>query len=256
MKKILIILFICCPILIMGQSKGSFMLKMNYGMVSDEYHPNGHLNNINYNSHGDIDNGIGDMATSYYDNDRDDVKNALQLSAGYFVCDNLLIGLNFMNSDIAGSSNTVNDERVQFWNGNFKDRSLFAEYEFCNKYGVGFLAKAGIGTIKFDSQVNEIDDEIGIIPFSGVSDRSSKLMYGAGLSYKVYKFIKLNIEVTRNIVNHDGFDGWDNGTNKDRYLYTSAGLSFNIGTKNEITPKDKGAIRDIHLLLPLLLIAM
>ena len=254
MKKILIILFISSPILLMGQSKGSFMFKMNYGMVSDSYHPNSHLSDatVEYSDgesiYGSVNNHSDDMQSNY--NDRDDVENALQLSAGYFVCDNLLVGLNFMNSDIGGSND------VQYWNGSFKDRSLFAEYEFCNKYGVGFLAKAGIGRIKFTSDVNRLLDD-AIVPNSGFEDENaSKLMYGAGLSYKVYKFIKLNIEVTRNIVNHDGFDGWDNGTNKDRYLYTSAGLSFNIGTKNEISPKDKGAIRDIHLLLPLLLIAM
>ena len=250
MKKILIILFICSPLLVISQSKGDFLLKFNYGMVCDEFHPNGHANSES-TEYLTTPNLSADMQSNHPDNDLEDVNNALQISGGYFICDNLLVGLNYMSSDIGGSNNN------QYWAGSFNEKGLFTEYEFCNKYGIGFFAKGGAGRISFDSEVHKLlSDDIDIDgPLSVESDKAWKVMYGAGASYKVYKFINLNIEVSRNIVKHDGFDGWDNGTGTDRYLYTSAGLSFTIGGKNAKESKE-GVIRDAHLLLPLLLIVM
>jgi outer membrane protein OmpA-like peptidoglycan-associated protein len=49
----------------------------------------------------------------------------------------------------------------------------------------------------------------------------------------VNDLIKLNLELSRNIVKHDGFDGWDYGSGEDRYLYKSIGISFLFGEDDD-----------------------
>ena len=212
MKKILAIILAVTPFLMIGQVKGNYMLRVNYGMVFDENHPDL-----------DIDDHSPDLYSEY--NNRDDVKNAYKLSGGYYLKDNLLIGLSYMNSEIAGSND------IEFWDGEFTETSLFAEYEFFEKDGLGIYATGGGGKIDFDAFRSLMLDD-GQVPLNSYSGSSVKFQYGGGITYVVNDFIKLNLELSRNIVNHDGFDGWDYGSGEDRYLYKSIGISFLFGKNN------------------------
>ena len=188
------------------------MLRVNYGMVFDENHPDL-----------DVDEHSPDLYSKY--NNRDDVKKAFKLSGGYYFKDNFLIGLSYMNSDIAGSND------IEFWDGEFSETSLFVEYEFFKKYGFGIYATGGVGRIDFDAFRSLMLDD-GQVPLNSYSGSSVKFQYGGGITYVVNDFIKLNLELSRNIVNHDGFDGWDYGSGEDRYLYKSIGISFLFGKNN------------------------
>ena len=212
MKKILAIILAVTPFILIGQVKGDYMLRVNYGMVFDENH-----------SDLDIDEHSPDLYSEY--NNRDDVKNAYKLSGGYYLKDNLLIGLSYMNSEIAGSND------IEFWDGEFTETSLFAEYEFFEKDGLGIYATGGGGKIDFDAFRSLMLDD-GQVPLNSYSGSSVKFQYGGGITYVVNDFIKLNLELSRNIVNHDGFDGWDYGSGEDRYLYKSIGISFLFGKNN------------------------
>jgi len=206
MKKILAIILAVTPFLLIGQVNGDYILRVNYGMVFDENH-----------SDLDIDEHSPDLYSEY--NNRDDVKNAYKLSGGYYLNNNLLIGLSYMNSEIAGSND------IEFWDGEFTETSLFAEYEFFKKDGLGLYATGGGGKIEFDAFRSLMLDD-GQVPLNSYSGSSIKYQYGGGITYVVNDFIELNLELLRNIVNHDGFDGWDYGSGEDRYLYKSIGISF------------------------------
>jgi len=132
MQKILAIILAFTPFFLIGQVQGDFTLRVNYGMVFDENHPDL-----------DIDEHSPDFYSGY--NDRDDVKNALKLSGGYYFKDKLLFGLSYMNSEIAGSND------IEFWEGEFTETSLFAEYEIFEKYGLGIYATGGGGRVSFDA---------------------------------------------------------------------------------------------------------
>jgi len=215
MQKVLAIILAFTPLLLLGQVKGDYTLRVNYGLVSDENHPDL-----------DIDEHSPDLYSGY--NNRDDVKTAFKFSGGYYLKDKLLIGLSFMNSDIAGSND------IEFWNGEFTETSLFAEYELFEKYGLGVYATGGTGIINFDAFRRLMIDN-GQVPLNSYSGNSIKYQYGGGITYVVYNRIKLNIDLSRNIVNNDGFDGWDYGSGVDRFLYKSIGISFRFGShdKNE-----------------------
>ena len=212
MKKILAIILAITPFLLMGQVKGDYMLRVNYGMVFDENHTDL-----------DIDEHSPDLYSEY--NGRDDVKNALKFSGGYYLKENLLIGLSYMNSEISGSND------IEFWDGEFTETSLFAEYEFFEEDGLGIYATGGGGTIDFDAFRSLMLDD-GQVPLNSYSDNAIKYHYGGGVTYVINDLIKLNLEISRNIVNHDGFDGWDYGSGEDRYLYKSVGISFLLGGNN------------------------
>jgi outer membrane protein OmpA-like peptidoglycan-associated protein len=210
MKKILAIILVVTPFLLIGQVKGNYTLRVNYGMVFDENH-----------SDLDVDEHSPDLYSKY--NNRDDVKKAFKLSGGYYFKDNFLIGLSYMNSDIAGSND------IEFWDGEFSETSLFVEYEFFKKYGFGIYATGGVGRIDFDAFRSLMLDD-GQVPLNSYSGSSIKYQYGGGITYVVNDLIKLNLEVSRNIVKDDGFDGWDYGSGEDRFLYKSIGISFLFGT--------------------------
>jgi len=214
MQKILALILAFTPFFLIGQVKGDYTLRINSGMVFDENHPDL-----------DIDEHSPDFYSEY--NDRDDVKNAFKLSGGYYLKDNLLIALSYMNSEIAGSND------IEYWNGEFTETSLFAEYELFEKHGLGVYATGGGGRIDFEAFRNLMLDD-GQVPLNSYSGTSSKYQYGGGITYVVNDMFKLNVELSRNIVNHDGFDGWDYGSGEDRYLYKSIGISFFFGGAREV----------------------
>ncbi|MDB3927084.1 outer membrane beta-barrel protein [Flavobacteriales bacterium] len=208
MKKILFLIILICPLFVFGQSKGDYLLTLNYGIVLDENH-----------SDLDEDGHSPDMYTGY--NDRDDAKNSVKISASYHLTDNMLFGVSYMNSEIEGSN------EIEIWNGEFAELNVFVELEILEMNDFGVYAKCGLGNISFDSFRNLVFDG-GQVPLNSYSGDSNKLLYGSRASYQISKNINLSLEITRNIVNHDGFDGWDYGSGKDRFLYQSIGISFNL----------------------------
>ena len=230
MKKLLITLFICSPFLLIGQSKGEFTLKLNEGLVYDSKH-----------TKNDVFEHTSDVYTRHDGTGK--AKNGIQLSTGYSLRDNLLVGLSFMSSKIEASND------VEYVQGKFTETSMFAEYKVLDASGFGLFTKAGFGGIFYDTKryleadggsvgtVNELGDDKS-------DGTASKLMYGLGISYNVYDAINLSFEVTRNVVYDDGFDGWnedewrsEKGT--DRYVYASIGISYTFATKKKgnVTPK-------------------
>ena len=83
MKKILIILFTCSPLLLISQSKWGFTLKLNEGLVYDSKH-----------TKNDVFDHTSDVYTTHDGTGK--AQNGIQISTGYSLRDNLMIGLSFI----------------------------------------------------------------------------------------------------------------------------------------------------------------
>ena len=229
MKKLLIILFICSPLLLIGQSKGAFTIKLNEGLVYDSKH-----------TKNDVFEHTSDVYTTHDGTGK--AQNGIQLSTGYSLSDNLLIGLSFMSAKIEASNG------VEYTQGKFTETNMFAEYGLFKKSGFGLFAKAGYGGIFYETD-RFLESDGGSVPTVNQlgDDKSdgtaSKFLYGMGMSYKIYDAINVSLELTRNVVYDDGFDGWnedewreDKAT--DRYVYASIGVSYTFLKKKKDSPKN------------------
>ena len=47
----------------------------------------------------------------------------------------------------------------------------------------------------------------GIIPLNSLDGKAKKYSYGAGVNYMLNEDIELSLNITRNEIKHDGFDG-------------------------------------------------
>ena len=229
-EKLLIILFICSPLLLIGQSKGAFTIKLNEGLVYDSKH-----------TKNDVFEHTSDVYTTHDGTGK--AQNGIQLSTGYSLNDNLLIGLSFMSAKIEASNG------VEYTQGKFTETNMFAEYGLFKKSGFGLFAKAGYGGIFYETD-RFLESDGGSVPTVNQlgDDKSdgtaSKFLYGMGMSYKIYDAINVSLELTRNVVYDDGFDGWnedewreDKAT--DRYVYASIGVSYTFLKKKKDSPKNK-----------------
>ena len=229
MKKLLIILFTCSPLLLISQSKGAFTIKLNEGLVYDSKH-----------TKNDVFDHTSDVYTTHDGTGK--AQNGIQLSTGYSLSDNLLIGVSFMSAKIEGSNG------VEYTQGKFTETNMFAEYGLFKKSGFGLFTKAGFGGIFYETD-RFLESDGGLVPSVNQlgDDKSdgtaSKFLYGMGMSYKIYDAINVSLEITRNVVYDDGFDGWnedewreDKAT--DRYVYASIGVSYTFLKKKKDSPKN------------------
>jgi hypothetical protein len=77
--------------------------------------------------------------------------------------------------------------------------------------------------VKWSADRSLMFDE-GIIPLNSLDGKAKKYSYGAGVNYMLNEDIELSLNITRNEIKHDGFDGWDYGSKSDQYLYKSIGV--------------------------------
>ena len=55
---------------------------------------------------------------------------------------------------------------------------------------------------------------------------SIKTDIGFGVQYNYNDSISFNLDRSFNRVSDDGFDGWDDGTGNDKFIFTSIGISY------------------------------
>ena len=228
MKKLLIILFTCSPLLLISQSKGEFTIKLNEGLVYDSKHTSN-----------DIFDHTPDVYTTHDGPGK--AKNGIQLSTGYSLNDNLLIGLSFMSAKIEASNG------VEYTEGKFTETNMFAEYSIFKKSGFGLFTKAGFGGVFYETNRFLESDGSSVPTVNQLGDdksdgTASKLLYGMGMSYKITDAVNVSLELTRNVVYDDGFDGWNEDEwreNKatDRYVYASIGVSYTFLKNKKDRPK-------------------
>ena len=58
------------------------------------------------------------------------------------------------------------------------------------------------------------------------SGEASKYNFGGGIKILLTDYLLLTASTTMDVVDDDGFDGWDYGTNIDKFSYHSVGLTI------------------------------
>ncbi|MNW78691.1 Outer membrane porin F precursor [compost metagenome] len=104
---------------------------------------------------------------------------------------------------------------------------------------VNFFVTAGYGLTAYNPIVTANNGTVTnwkeVKEAQGINDSYVKQAYipvGAGVKFKVSDRVSFNLAYTMNFVDGDNFDGTRaNGTSKDKFSYTSAGLEFSLGSK-------------------------
>lgn len=104
---------------------------------------------------------------------------------------------------------------------------------------VNWFVTAGWGLMAYDPTLTIANGTVinnkGNYGGAGESNDYIKASYipvGAGVKFKVSDRVSFNLAYTMNYVDADQVDGlYANGTTKDKFSYTSAGLEFSLGSK-------------------------
>jgi hypothetical protein len=210
MKKFLLIILLA-PTLVFSQNKGDYYLQYNYGIVLDIYNPDMDINPYS-----------PDMQSNF--EDREDATNGTQFSFGYYISDKVTLGVNYMESEIAGAN------AIEFYNSEFSEKNVFLNYDVIEINKINAFATAAYGEVEWSADRSLMFDD-GIIPLNTYKGTAKKYAYGAGLSYKLNNDIEISLSITKNEIQHDGFDGWDYGSGSDQYLYKSIGVRIYLEDK-------------------------
>jgi len=202
MKNILtLILFL--PLYMFAQTEdGTFILGVNLGIVQDVEYTD--LDENQYSP---------DMSSTFGDSDK-----AFQVSAGYKMS-KITIGAHYKRGNINGKND------IEYHETSFNERSLFIEYDLIQRNSLILFVSGSYGEIAYDSKRYLVFDDTEI-PINSPDGQSSKLGFGFGLKVLLGENFILSIQTSRDTVEDDGFDGWDYGTEKDKFSYHSIGLSF------------------------------
>ena len=155
------------------------------------------------------------------------------ISLDYDVSSSLSIGVNYGKGHIYGEND------IMYYNGEFTQYNLSSRLNiFTIKDILSFYTHAGIGIINSTSSRSFIFDDV---VFLENETESIKTDLGIGVRYDYNDRISFNLERSYNRVADDGFDGWDDGTGNDKFVYTSLGVSYrlsnNKGSVNSLTTR-------------------
>ena len=142
------------------------------------------------------------------------------ISLDYDVSSSLSIGVNYGKGHIYGEND------IMYYNGDFSQYNLSSRLNmFTIKDILSFYTHAGIGIINSTSSRSFIFDDV---VFLESETESIKTDLGIGVKYDYNDRISFNLERSYNRVADDGFDGWDDGTGNDKFVYTSLGISYRL----------------------------
>jgi hypothetical protein len=202
MKKILFAILVL-PSLLFGQQKGDYFLQFNYGLVYDEYVPDM-----------DINEWSPDLQSEF--NGRDDVKEGSQYSFGYHISKKFSLAINYMDAEISGSNS------IESYDGKFTEKNVVANFDVLEVNNFIFFTIGSYGKVDWLATRSLISDDFEIA-FSENKGQADKYGYGGGIKYK-FDDVVISLNILRNEIQHDGFDGWDYETGSDQYLYKSVGV--------------------------------
>ena len=200
--KHIIIVFTFLPVFVFSQidDQKGFIFGLNYGFAQD----------ISYTSE-DVNEFSPDMSSEIFGSDK-----GYQLSIGYTFSD-ITFGIKF------GKSNITGENTIEYHQSKFRERNLFAEYDILKRNKYILFLTGSFGSINYDSKRYLIYDDTEI-PTNSPSGDASKYNFGGGIKILLTDYLLLTASTTMDVVDDDGFDGWDYGTNIDKFSYHSVGL--------------------------------
>lgn len=171
----------------------------------------------NVGLHGGIIQYHGDLGHDYYETNNSNYGFA-GISVSKYLGKYLDANLFFARGTLGYHNGETQDFRSDFSSLAFNLRFNFIGPE----YKVRPYIQGGVGAMLFDNQLNFHDEKIDYaLPTAGV-----------GLNFRITPMIVLNIQESFMFTDGDSRDGVEQGKNDD-FLYHTAGLTFNFGSKKD-----------------------
>lgn len=157
-----------------------------------------------------------DMSSS-----RHQLEHGKELSIGYQYSKKIALGVSYLDARIYGSND------IEYFKGNFTDLSAFIQYDLYKIQNVILFATAAAGKTEYAASRFLVYDDTRL-PINSPDGKANKKALGIGAKADCKNNISIVAKYTVNEVDDDGFDGWDYGSNVDRYGFMSIGVRMNF----------------------------
>tara|TARA_B100000900_G_scaffold406363_1_gene417273 strand:+ start:583 stop:1206 length:624 start_codon:yes stop_codon:yes gene_type:complete len=207
MKKLLFII-ILIPFIGTAQINDDLYLEFNMVFVDDLEYTNKDINLFS-----------PDMSSGH--NNKSDIEQGVSMSFGYNFSDKLSFGVSYIEADISASND------IEYFVGNFTDKSVFANYDLCNIQKIVCFVHASMGEVEYSASRFLVYDD-SELPINSPNGKANKKALGLGLQMDLKNHTAIVAKYIINEIEDDGFDGWDYGSGVDRYATMSIGLKMKL----------------------------
>ena len=207
MKNILLILALL-PMVSMAQITDKLFAEVSFGLVEDIEHPDKDINLFS-----------PDMSTSHSSDA--ELENGFDISIGYQYSEKIAVGFSYLDAEISGSND------VEYFQGEFTDMSAFIQYDLYQVKNIIFFADASLGQVEYEASRFLVSDD-SELPINSPDGTANKMALGLGAKMAVKDNMTIVVKYTLNELDDDGFDGWDYGSDTDRYAFMSVGLRMKL----------------------------
>ena len=231
MKKYIILLFLS-PLILLAQtdsSKNNSFNNINFDGISNSIkliNPENLSIGLNIGTVYDVDFSkldIDQWSTDLSGYSSKNIPFSYLLNLEYHISPSLTLGINFGKGSVYGEND------IMYHNGEFTQYNLTSRLNILNiKDQFSLYTDAGIGIINSTSTRSFISDDV---VFLENEVESIKTDIGFGVQYNYNDRISFNLDRSFNRVADDGFDGWDDGTGNDKFIFTSIGISYRLSKK-------------------------
>jgi opacity protein-like surface antigen len=207
MKNILLILALL-PMVSMAQITDKLFAEVSFGLVEDIEHADKDINLFS-----------PDMSTSHSSDA--ELENGFDISIGYQYSEKIAVGFSYLDAEISGSND------VEYFQGEFTDMSAFIQYDLYQVKNIMFFADASLGQVEYEASRFLVSDD-SELPINSPNGTANKMALGFGAKMAIKDNMTIVVKYTLNELDDDGFDGWDYGSDTDRYAFMSVGLRMKL----------------------------
>jgi opacity protein-like surface antigen len=207
MKNILLILALL-PMVSMAQITDKLFAEVSFGLVEDIEHTDKDINLFS-----------PDMSTSHSSDA--ELENGFDISIGYQYSEKIAVGFSYLDAEISGSND------VEYFQGEFTDMSAFIQYDLYQVKNIMFFADASLGQVEYEASRFLVSDD-SELPINSPDGTANKMALGLGAKMAIKDNMTIVVKYTLNELDDDGFDGWDYGSDTDRYAFMSVGLRMKL----------------------------
>ena len=166
---------------------------------------------------------VNDLSKELSSDFSDDPSFSYLISLNYQATPSLSFGANWGSGDIYGKN------EIQYFNGEYTQGNVTAQLNiFSLSPKTTVYVGCGIGVIDYTSTRSFVFDDITFLEGEGESMKAS---ISCGLECEVNDKLSIVMDASYERVADDGFDSWNEGTGYHKFLYTSFGLRFALGTE-------------------------
>ena len=207
MKNILLILALL-PMVSMAQITDKLFAEVSFGLVEDIEHTDKDINLFS-----------PDMSSSHSSDA--ELENGFDISIGYQYSEKIAVGFSYLDAEISGSND------VEYFQGEFTDMSAFIQYDLYQVKNIMFFADASLGQVEYEASRFLVSDD-SELPINSPDGTANKMALGLGAKMAIKDNMTIVVKYTLNELDDDGFDGWDYGSDTDRYAFMSIGVRMNL----------------------------